>query len=70
MGMEIKRRSKPLRGVPVGYANGYLGYIVPPDSWERGGYEVELGPWSKVGPESYGLVIKTIDQLVGIVETI
>ena len=70
MGMEIKRLAKPLRGIPVGYANGYLGYIVPPDSWERGGYEVELGPWSKVGPESYGLAIDSIDRLMKKVTTV
>ena len=63
MGMEIKRLAKPLRGIPVGYANGYIGYIVPPDSWELGGYEVELGPWSKVGPESYGIILETFSRL-------
>jgi neutral ceramidase len=63
MGMEIKRLAKPLRGIPVGYANGYLGYIVPPDSWRRGGYEVGLGPWSKVGPESYGIILETFSRL-------
>ena len=63
MGQEISQRCEPLRGITVGCANGYLGYIVSPESWQRGGYEVELGPWSKVGPESYRLILEAVGRL-------
>lgn len=63
LGMEIKKMSKPFTGIPVGYANGYLGYIASPSSWEKGGYEVSLGPWSKVGPESFIKIIEVFKKL-------
>ncbi|HBN86342.1 MAG TPA: hypothetical protein DDZ89_21165, partial [Clostridiales bacterium] len=40
LGRIIKQESKPFWGLPVGYANGYLGYIAPKAAWEKGGYEV------------------------------
>lgn len=36
----------------VGYANGYLGYFPIRRSYDEGGYEVELGAWSRVAPGS------------------
>lgn len=63
LGMKIKAASKPFRGIPIGYANGYLGYIAPPSSWREGGYEVSLGPWSKVGPEAFDKVIEAFKEL-------
>ena len=63
MGATIKEISRPLVGVPVGYTNGYLGYIAPPEAWERGGYEVSCGPWSKVGPEAYGMLIEVFKRI-------
>jgi hypothetical protein len=50
-------------GVPVGYANGYLGYLAPPEAWAKGGYEVLCGPWSKVGPESFSMIQNTLYEL-------
>lgn len=64
IGLEIKEMAKPLTGVPVGYANGYLGYLAPPAAWERGGYEVSCGPWSKVGPESFSMVLAALKSLL------
>jgi neutral ceramidase len=63
MGRTIRRMAEPLTGIPVGYANGYVGYIVPPESWARGGYEVEPGPWSKVAPESHAMVLAALGRL-------
>jgi hypothetical protein len=63
IGLEMKARLKPLVGVPVGYANGYLGYLAPPEAWAKGGYEVLCGPWSKVGPESFSMIQNTLYEL-------
>jgi neutral ceramidase len=63
MGTAIRDLARPLTGIPIGYANGYVGYIVPPDEWAKGGYEVEPGPWSKVGPESYEIVLRAFERL-------
>lgn len=63
MGLEIKEMFKPIVSIPAGYANGYLGYIASPEDWQKGGYEVELGPWSKVGQQSYNMVLDRIRSL-------
>lgn len=63
MGKAIREMAAPLTGIPVGYANGYIGYIVPPESWARGGYEVDPGPWSKVAPESHALILQALARL-------
>jgi len=64
MGKAIREIAAPLIGIPVGYANGYVGYIVPPEAWEKGGYEVDPGPWSKVGPESFHMIIAAFERLI------
>jgi hypothetical protein len=69
LGMEIKKMSNPFTGIPVGYANGYLGYIAPPSSWEKGGYEVDLGPWSKVGPQSFNKIVEAFKKMMEVVTT-
>lgn len=63
LGRIIKQESKPFDGIPVGYANGYLGYIAPKAAWEKGGYEVSLGPWSKTGYEGFNKVVDTFRGL-------
>lgn len=60
MGLSIKEMSEPFVGIPVGYAKGYLGYFSPEEAWEKGGYEVQLGMWSKVGVDSYKIIMDTI----------
>jgi hypothetical protein len=64
IGRRIKALCAPRVGVPVTCANGYLGYLAPPEAWERGGYEVALGPWSKVGPEAPALLLTAVETLV------
>jgi len=63
MGMKIKEESKPMIGIPIGYANGYLGYLASAQSWRKGGYEVSCGPWSKVGPENFKIIMETFNRL-------
>jgi len=36
----------------VGYANGWVGYLPVRQAYEAGGYEVEVGPWSRVAQGS------------------
>jgi neutral ceramidase len=48
----------------LGFANGYLGYFMPPDDWERGGYEVSLGPWSKVDANSHAAILAAADRVL------
>lgn len=63
LGKEIKKLSEPFLGIPVGYTNGYLGYIAPYEAWEKQTYEVDCGPWSKIGSGGYSLVIETFKKL-------
>ncbi|MDB6024799.1 MAG: hypothetical protein JWM68_1022, partial [Verrucomicrobiales bacterium] len=35
-----------------GYTNGWLGYFPIRRAYEEGGYEVDLGAWSRVRPGS------------------
>jgi hypothetical protein len=64
LGLAIKCAAQPLVGVPIGYANGYLGYLAPPEAWEKGGYEVSCGPWSKVGPEAFSRLLQAANDLL------
>ncbi len=50
----------------VGYANGYYGYIAPPEAWHRGGYEVSLGTWSIVGPQAFNIVLDIARSLIDV----
>lgn len=63
-GQALKSAAVPLAGLPCGYVNGYLGYLVPPVSWDRGGYETLCGPWSKLGPEAHDLVLAAFKKLL------
>jgi neutral ceramidase len=64
LGRELKAMLAPHIGVPVSCANGYLGYLAPPEAWAAGGYETEIGPWSKVGLEATGLVREAVRGLL------
>ena len=57
----------------VGYANDWLGYFPTQHSYAEGGYEVELGAWSRVAPgsaeklEDFGLkLFKKLDASNGV----
>lgn len=64
VGYQIKALCAPRVGIPVTCANGYLGYLAPPEAWKRGGYEVGLGPWSKVGSEAPAILLTAVERLL------
>lgn len=68
MGKAIREIAAPFIGIPVGYANGYVGYIVPPEAWEKGGYEADPGPWSKVGPSSHDIILGAFHRLITLLQ--
>lgn len=63
-GLKLKRINN--NALTVGYANGYFGYIAPPSEWERGGYEIDFGMWSKVSAEAHDIVYKRLVSLIGL----
>jgi len=66
LGVALKQQSAaPGAALCVGYANDYLGYIVPRSAWELGGYEVGLGMWSIVGPEAFEMLLEGARSLMG-----
>ena len=54
--------------MPTGYANGYVGYVCPHYAFENGGYETEVGPWSKVGPEAHEIIINKLTEIYILME--
>ncbi|MCS7221202.1 MAG: neutral/alkaline non-lysosomal ceramidase N-terminal domain-containing protein [Anaerolineae bacterium] len=64
LGLEIKRRSIAPYTFIVCYANGWIGYIPTEKAWGQGGYEVELGPWTRVGPMAGVLVVEKAIELI------
>jgi neutral ceramidase len=61
IGLELKQRSPFVNTIVVGIANGYNGYLPPPNQHELGGYETWLGT-SRVQEDASVLII---DQLLG-----
>ena len=47
IGLDIKEQSPFGRTFVVGYANCYQGYFPTPIAYEEGGYEVNMGRWSR-----------------------
>ena len=64
IGFELKNCSGPGRTLVAGYANDWLGYLAPQSAWDLGGYEVDLGTWSIVGPEAFDIILETAGKLV------
>ncbi|MBI2301313.1 MAG: hypothetical protein HYU66_20585 [Armatimonadetes bacterium] len=48
-GNALKAASPAAVTFVAGYSNGYQGYFPEPRSWDEGGYEPSLGPWTRVG---------------------
>jgi hypothetical protein len=62
------RRSLPERNVwVIGYANGYLGYVVSRELFEVGGYEAWPGRWSPLAP---GEGERLRDEVIALAKTI
>lgn len=49
----------------VGYANGYLGYFPIRRAYAEGGYETDLGSWSRVAPGSAERLQAAAEMLLG-----
>jgi hypothetical protein len=47
-GNRIKDASPAAITFVAGYGNGYQGYIPTPETWDEGGYEPSVGPWTRV----------------------
>ena len=64
MGLQIKKGMGAPSALCAGYSNDWLGYIAPPSAWDLGGYEVEPGMWSQVGPAAYNLLLNAARDLI------
>ena len=64
LGLAIRQQSPARHTFVIGYANDYIGYLPTPEAWEQGGYEVALGPWTRVGKMGGAqLVAKAVKML-------
>jgi hypothetical protein len=64
LGLTIKARSAAAQTLICGYANDWIGYLTPPIAWEQGGYEVGLGPWTRVGPQGGNQLVECALKLI------
>lgn len=63
-GLRIRKQSPASMTLICGYSNGYQGYIVTPETHEEGGYEVSLGPWSRVKRNAGEMLFERIQALI------
>ncbi|HNT37067.1 MAG TPA: hypothetical protein PKH07_18905, partial [bacterium] len=63
-GLRIHAKSPAPITLVCAYSNGYQGYIVTPETYEEGGYEVSLGPWSRVTRNAGDVLIGRIEELI------
>jgi neutral ceramidase len=64
-GLALRARSSDVRSiVPVGYANDYLGYFMPPEIWDAGVWEATLGCQTRMAREAGALISDTSQQVV------
>jgi hypothetical protein len=71
LGLEIKRRSPLAHTLFLGYSNGCIGYIPPPEAFAEGGMEVLESHYnyllaSQLTPEWGPLVETTLEMLAGL----
>ncbi|MBS0261426.1 MAG: neutral/alkaline non-lysosomal ceramidase N-terminal domain-containing protein [Planctomycetes bacterium] len=69
LGLEVKQRSKLPHTLFLGYSNGCLGYIPPPQAFAEGGMEVVESTWnyhlpSQLTPEWGPAVVNTALELL------
>jgi len=60
-GSVLRKAALPKLGFVIGYANGYCGYIVPPEEAQKGGYEAMMSP---LVPECEPKIIGTAGSLI------
>jgi hypothetical protein len=63
IGLELKERSPFANTIVVGIANGYNGYLPPPNQHKLGGYETWLGT-SRVQEDASVLIIDQLLQML------
>lgn len=67
LGLQIKENSPFAHTFLIGLANDYIGYLPTKASFQEGGYEVTLGPTSRLSPDSgHEIVEKAIKSLGGL----
>ena len=68
-GLDLKVRSPFGTTMPIGLANGYMGYIPTPDAFSEGGYETLIARSSRCAPEVGPLLVERaaglLDDLKG-----
>ena len=64
IGLDIKERSPFARTYVVGYANCYQGYFPTPNAYDEGGYEVNVGRWSRFTAAAGASVRETALELL------
>jgi len=62
LGRQLKQMAVPLTGVPVGYANGYLGYVMEPSTGK--GYETLCGPWNQLDQQAFHLTREHFSKML------
>jgi hypothetical protein len=59
-GLQIKRKLKRLNPLVVGYANGFIGYVLTEEAYREGGYE-SLSTFFE--PNAGSTIVETIEEL-------
>lgn len=63
-GLRIREHSPAPVTFISAYSNGYQGYIVTPETFDEGGYEASLGPWTRIGRTGGELVARRALELI------
>lgn len=58
---DLKRAARPKFTLVAGYANGYWGYVVPPEEAAKGGYETMMAP---LEPRHEPEIIRKAEELI------
>jgi len=62
--LRLAARSPYAHTVTIGYANGGIGYVPPPDAFQEGGYETRLSLWSHLAPAAEPIVLEAAAGLL------
>ena len=62
LGRQLKQMAVPLIGIPVGYANGYLGYVMEHST--GAGYETSCGPWNQLDQQAFNLTKECFSKML------
>lgn len=63
-GLRLRARSPYPHTMPIGYANGGVGYVPPASAFADGGYETRLAPWSRLAPQGETLILDAANALL------